>query len=52
MSTSTRTFSNDIFCFRASLSSNEIAIYDKWAYKQMPNGQTEGHTAAKIKIST
>ena len=49
MSTSTTTFYNGILCFGAFLSSDEIAIYDKWTYKQMPNGQTEGRTAAKIK---
>ena len=51
MSTSTTTFYNDILCFGAFLSSDEIAIFDKWTYKQMPNGQTEGRTAAKIKIN-
>ena len=50
MSTSTTTLYNDILCFGAFLSSDEIAIFDKWTYKQMPNVQTEGHTAVNIKI--
>ena len=41
-----------VFCvMELFLSSDEIAIYDKWIYKQIPNGQTEGRTAAKIKIN-
>ena len=51
MSTSTTTFYNGILCFGAFLSSDEIAIYDKWTLKQMPNGQTEGRTAVKIKLN-
>ena len=51
MSRSTTTFYIDVLCFGAFLSSDETAIYDKWTYKQIPNGQTEGCTAANIEIN-
>ena len=52
MSTSSTTLYNDIFVLELFYQVMKLQfIYDKWTYKQMPNAQTEGPTAAKIKMN-